>query len=198
MIRALFYIVFLGFSLTAFAQEPIELAIGSDAPIINSKNHLGKAYSLESALQDGPVVVVFYRGHWCPYCNKHMSAIQDSLHMITDLGASVIAITPQMSEFVEKTVRKTKASFTIIPDEGHRIMDDWKVTFRMDDKMYKRYKSYGIRVNENAGNEDRALPVPATYIVGKDGKVAGSYFDTDYKGRMPVKDMLKVLEGIKD
>ncbi|MFT4525278.1 MAG: peroxiredoxin [Bacteroidia bacterium] len=126
-----------------------------------------------------------------------MSAIQDSLQMISDLGAPVIAVTPQMDEYVMKTVRKTKASFTIIPDEGHRIMDKWKVTFTMDAKTQKRYMPYGIRVNVNAGNEDSTLPVPATYIVGTDGRITGSYFDPNYKERMPVKDMLTVLESIQ-
>jgi peroxiredoxin len=175
----------------AVAQKPLE--IGSIAPAIEATDQHGKQFSLSESAELGPAVVVFYRGQWCGYCNRHMSAIQDSLQMLTDAGAIVIAVTPEQSEYIEKTERKSGAAFSILFDENHQIMDDWAVTFTMDEKTRKRYKGFGINVNKASGNEDFALPVPATYIVAKGGKIVGRHFDEAYKYRMPVKDMLEVL-----
>lgn len=182
-------------AITANGQEALE--IGTTAPQIEAKDNDGQHFSLAKQLDSGPVIVVFYRGQWCGYCNKHMSAIQDSLSLLTDAGATIVAITPEKSQYIEKTKRKSGAEFSILFDENHRIMDDWKVTFTMDEKTRKRYKGYGINVNKASGNEDFALPVPATYIVGPDGRIEGFHFDEQYKYRMPVKDMLEILKSHK-
>lgn len=182
-------------ALATNGQEALE--IGTTAPQIEAKDSDGRHFSLGEQLESGPVIVVFYRGQWCGYCNKHMASIQDSLKMLTGAGATVVAITPEKSQYIDKTQRKSGAEFSILFDENHRIMDDWKVTFTMDEKTRKRYKGYGINVNKASGNEDFALPVPATYIVGSEGRIKGLHFDEQYKYRMPVKDMLEVLKGNK-
>lgn len=182
-------------AIVTIGQEALE--IGTTAPEIEATDNDGHHFSLTEQLESGPVIVVFYRGQWCGYCNKHMSAIQDSLNLLTDAGATVVAITPEQSQYIDKTQLRSGAEFSIVFDQNHRIMDDWKVTFTMDEKTRKRYKGYGINVNKASGNEDFALPVPATYIVGSDGKIDGFHFDEQYKYRMPVKDMLEVLRSNK-
>ena len=177
----------------AFAQHPSPLFIGAKAPNFIALDQFQKRVSLNDRLKDGPVIVVFYRGQWCPHCNKHMSQIQDSLQMILDAGASVIAITPEKGEKIEKTVEKSGASFSIVYDENHRIMDKYNVTFKL--RGWKRfvYGLAGINVNKASGNKDSALPVPATYIIAQDGTVYSSHFNEDYTERMQVVEMLEVL-----
>lgn len=179
------------------AQQPSALPIGSFAPQLDGVDNYGEMFSLQNALKKGPVVVVFYRGQWCPFCNRHMSAIQDSLALLTDLGATVVAITPEQPEQIEKSVKKSDASFSILYDENHKIMDDWKVTFRLANKTHKKYKLVGINIDKASGNEDQVLPVPATYIIAQDGTVVGLHFDPVYKHRMPVTDMVRVLSALK-
>jgi len=185
--------VFLSVSLFAQAQKPEPLYIGDKAPNILAVDQNEQRVSLKDRLKEGPVIIVFYRGEWCPHCNRHMSQIQDSLQMILDAGASVIAVTPEKGEKIEKTVSKTDASFSIVYDENHRIMDKYNVTFKLSGWKRFIYGFAGININKASGNKDSALPVPATYIVAKDGTIYASHFNEDYTERMQVIEMLEIL-----
>ncbi|MCT4587953.1 MAG: AhpC/TSA family protein [Carboxylicivirga sp.] len=173
------------------AQEGLQ--VNEEAPLFVAHDQKGALVDLAMELKNNKVVLVFYRGQWCPFCNRHMSALQDSLQMINEKGAKVIAITPEKSEEIGKTVEKSNANFSIVHDENHQIMDAYKVTFTMSKSKHLAYKAYGIDINEANGNNDRALPVPATYIISKDGKIATRHFDKDYKNRMTVKEILEAL-----
>ena len=189
--------VFIFASLTTMAQQPMSLLVGSKAPKIEAVDNYGEAFSLERTLKNGPVVVVFYRGEWCSYCNRHMAALEESLPKFKELGVSVVAITPELAKYVKKTVKKTSASFRIISDSNHKIMDEWRVSFMLDETMYSRYKNFGINVDRASGNKDRVLPVPATYIIGKDGTIEVVHFNKDYTERMPVEDILSALKQLQ-
>ena len=126
-----------------------------------------------------------------------MSQIQDSLQMILDAGASVIAITPEMGEKIEKTMEKSDATFSIIYDENHRIMDKYRVTFKLSGWKRFIYGIAGININKASGNKDSALLVPATYIIAQDGTVFSLHFNEYYSERMTVKDMLTALEELE-
>ena len=186
------FVVFL-FPAMVLAQEPEPLFIGDKAPHFLALVQFENRVSLKEKLKNGPVVVVFYRGQWCPHCNRHMSQIQDSLQMILDAGASIIAITPEKGDKIEKTMQKSGAKFSIIYDEHHRIMDKYKVTFKLSGWKRFIYGLGGININKASGNKDSALPVPATYIIAKDGTIFASHFNEDYAERMQVIEMLEIL-----
>jgi peroxiredoxin len=168
----------------------------SKAPLFEAFDATGQKVVLQNLLQKGPVVVCFYRGQWCPYCNRHMSNLQDSVTFITALGASLLAITPEKNSEINKTISKTGASFSIIYDEGHKIMDAYKVSFKVDAWKNLLHFAEGVNINKASGNNDNVLPVPATYIISTDGIIIGRQFDTDYTQRMPVKTILEVLKAI--
>ena len=197
MMRFAFFLFLFSFSLLAQAQNPEPLFIGDKAPNILALDQFEKRVSLKERLENGSVIIVFYRGEWCPHCNRHMSNIQDSLQLIFDAGASVIAITPEKGEKIEKTMEKSGATFSIIYDENHRIMDQYRVTFKLSGWKRFIYGIVGININKASGNKDNVLPVPATYIIAKDGTVFSSHFNQDYSERMPVIDMLKILTEMK-
>lgn len=188
------YILIL-FSLATAGQE--ELPEGSQAPDFSGTDQYGNLIVLDSLLKKNRVVVVFYRGQWCPHCNRHMSYLQDSLSYITRLNTAIVAITPEKTSEINKTIEKTEASFSIIYDEAHQIMDDYKVTFRLSASKHIIYSAAGINVNKASGNEDRALPVPAVYIINQEGMIIGGHFDTDYSVRMPIKNIIEILENHK-
>ena len=192
----LFFVLLFFFSFFAQAQKSEPLFIGDKAPNFLALDQFEKRVSLKDQLKDGPDVLVFYRGQWCPHCNRHMSQIQDSLQMILDAGASVIAITPEKGEKIERTMEKSGASFSIIYDENHRIMDKYNVTFKLSGWKRFIYGIAGININKASGNKDSALPVPATYIIAQDGTVYSSHFNEDYTERMTVKDMLTALQEL--
>jgi len=177
---------------TLFAQTGLKN--GDNAPMFTAKDNAGKTVDLKALLKTHKAVVLFfYRGQWCPYCNKQISHLQDSLQLLSDKGAYVVGITPETDENIGKTVGKTKASFSLVHDEDYKIMKDYKVNYVMDDALLAKYKGYGIDLEKNNGNTDHVLPVPATYVIGKNGKLIFVHFDKDYTKRPSVKALLSVL-----
>jgi len=184
------------FTAGVFAQATIYpggLKVGDAAPVFTAKDQNGKTISLKEALKKGPVVMLFYRGQWCPFCNKQLSHFSDSLQMLMAKGASILAITPETAENVKKTIEKTKSSLPILEDEGMAIMKMYKVNFAVDENTITKYKGYGIDFDKANGSNGANLPVPATYIIGKDGIIKYVFFNTDYRKRASVQDILNNL-----
>ncbi len=176
-----------------FAQ-PKGLNLNDKAPDFTAKDQNGKNISLKNELKNGSVVLVFYRGQWCPFCNRALKQLEDSLSLIKDKGAAVLTITPEKQDNIVKTITKTKASFPILHDEGLQIMKSYDVAFKVDDKTIEAYKKYGIDFAEANGEANGAnLPVPAVYVINKEGKIVYKYFDADYRKRSTVKDILSHL-----
>lgn len=181
---------------TSFAQttvHPQGLKVGDKAPQFQGSDNSGQPFKLKDQLKKGDVVIIFYRGEWCPFCNKQLSELNDSLSLITAKGATVVAISPETKENVDKTVEKSKASFPIISDDAMGIMKMYKVNFAVDEATQVNYKKYGIDFSKANGSNGANLPVPATYIVGKNGRIKYVFFNPDYKVRSSVQDLLNHL-----
>ncbi len=176
------------------AQEaPEGLFIGSKAPDFKAKDQNGKEVRLKDLLKEGKVVLVFYRGQWCPYCNKALSRLQDSLQLIIDKGATLIAVSPEKQENVAITVEKTKAEFSILHDEKLKIMKAYDVEYEMQENTVTRYRNSGLDIEKINGENGKFLPVPAVYIIDKESTVTYRFFDKDYKKRPSVKDIIDNL-----
>lgn len=169
------------------------LKAGDKAPSFKTVSHNNTSVDLVEMLKNGKVVLVFYRGSWCPYCNKHMSNLQDSLKLILDKGVSVITISPETEQSIEKTIAKTKASFNIVHDSAYVIMKKYGVAFKVSESTVRKYKLFGIDLEEANGNKDNILPVPATIIINQDGTINYIHFDENYKNRLPIKEILNHL-----
>lgn len=198
MIKKLFpFLSLLLLTAAVFAQSPSippeGLSVGDNAPEINAKDQNGEKVKLKDLLKKGEVVLIFYRGQWCPYCTRQLSQINDSLSYISSKGATVLTITPETPDNIKKTVEKSKASFSIIEDEKLAIMKSYKVNFSVDEKTIIKYKTYGIDFDIANGSNGANLPVPATYIIGKNGKIKYKFFNPDYSKRASVKDILDNL-----
>jgi len=191
---------FLIITISLYAQEkPEGLFINSKAPDFKAKDQNQNVIELKDIRKKGPVIIVFYRGYWCPYCSKELQKLEDSLPLIKEKGAQLIVITPEKQEGVSKTIEKTKAIYSIIIDDDMKIMKAYDVAYLVDDKTVGRYKTAGIDLAANNGQKPGAiyLPVPAVYIVGKDGEIKYRFFDADYRNQAFVKDILNNLVGLK-
>ena len=181
---------------TASAQEkPEGLFINSKAPDFKLKDQSGVEVNSKDLRKKGSVVLIFYRGNWCPYCSKELKNFQDSLQFITEKGASLVAITPEAADGIAKTVEKTGAVFPVLYDANMKVSKGYAVSFDVDEKIVARYKNFGtdlLEVNQQKGKA--SLPVPAVYIINSDGYVTYRYFDADYKKRPSVKDILAELK----
>ncbi|MBL7841153.1 MAG: AhpC/TSA family protein [Cyclobacteriaceae bacterium] len=182
-------------SFSAPAQtKPNGLVVGEIAPDFTATDQTGKKVNLKQELVKNSVVLVFYRGQWCPYCNKELQALEDSLQYIRTKGATVIAVTPELPENISKTVDKTKASYAVLHDQGLKIMRSYDVAFQVDSLTNAKYKTYGIDFTVVNGNQNGAvLPVPAVYVINKKGKITYRHFDPDYRRRASIREILKYL-----
>ena len=199
MIKVVWFLLLVT-SLNLHAQEkPEGLFINSKAPDFRAKDQNGTEVVLKDMRKKGPVVLIFYRGYWCPYCNKELQKLEDSLSLIKEKGAELIAITPEKQEGISKTIEKTKATYSIISDEEMKIMKAYDVAYLVDDKSVARYKMASIDLVANNGQKAGAvyLPVTAVYIVTKEGEIKYRFFNTDYKIQASVKDILDNLVGLK-
>src|SRR6267154_6153294 len=164
--------LFLMTNFSLFSQDqPKGLLVNSKAPDFTAKDQAGKSINLKSQLTKNTVVLVFYRGEWCPFCNKELKAIEDSLKFITEKNAIVLAVTPEKQENISKTIAKTKVSYSILHDEGLKIMKSYGVSFKIDSLTNLKYKSYGIDFTSANGENGANLPIPAVYIINKEGQI---------------------------
>jgi len=187
-----FYLLMGGYIVKA-QSAPEGLFIGSKAPDFKAKDQYGQVIRLKDVLKKGKVVLVFYRGQWCPYCNKELKRLEDSLQLIKDKGATLIAVSPEKPESVAKTVEKTSATYSILFDDGLKIMKAYDVAFEISENVLTRYKNAGLDVEANNGTNGKYLPVPAVYIIDKESMVTYRFFEPDYKKRASVKEILANL-----
>lgn len=182
------------FTLFLGAQSaPEGLFISSKAPDFKAKDQNGNEIRLKDLLKKGKVVLVFYRGYWCPYCNKELSRLQDSLSLIQAKGATLLAVSPEKPEGISQTTEKTKAEYSILHDEGLKIMKAYDVAFEVPENTITRYKNAGLDIEKNNGSNGKYLPVPAVYVIDQEQTVRYRFFDSDYKKRPSVQEILDNL-----
>ena len=192
-----FLILFLGILLAgrlAAQNAPEGLFLNSKAPDFKAKDQNGKEVRLKDLLKKGKVVLVFYRGHWCPYCNRYLRLLEDSLGAIREKGATLVAVTAELPENIQKTVEKTGAEYPILFDEDLKIMKAYDVEFEVPGNTLTRYRNTGIRLDEINGRNGNFLPVPAAYVIDKDQAIVYRFFNADYKKRAPVEEILKAID----
>ncbi len=170
------------------------LKVGQKAPEFSLMNAHGKMVSLSSYLKKGPVVLVFYRGAWCPFCNLHLHALKNSISAFRQYGASVIAVTPQQPDQSLRQVRKDKYPFEILSDLDDKVMKSYGLYYRLSDELVALYKRKGLDVEMFNGRGRVGLPVPGTFVIGKDGVIKAVHAEHDYKERMEPADIVKALQ----
>ncbi len=173
------------------------LEAGQQAPEFSAKDAEGNVFALSEELKKGPVVLIFYRGQWCPVCNRHLSEIQENLENIMAKGARVVAISPEKPDYLEKTAEKTGAKFSLLYDENYKIADAFDVTFLPGSATRAMYNTMlGANLKEAQSDDSQRLPIPATYVINTDGKIVWRHFDPDYKKRSTVEDIVAALNSI--
>ena len=171
---------------------------GSAAPDFSLPNAHGEAVASEALWGDGPAVVSFYRGGWCPYCNIELKALQDRLPEIEALGARLVAITPETPDNALTTQEKNEIAFDVLSDDGNRVASAFGLTFRLPDAVNDLYKGFGIDLEASNGEGSQTLPVPATFVIDKGGKVIKAFVDADYTTRAEPDEVIAALKEADD
>lgn len=174
-------------------QNRRALRIDDEAPDFLLQNTDGQQISLYDQLNQGAVILCFYFGSWCPYCNLELRAYQGLLPKIQALGASVLAISPQTLDASRKTAIKNALSFDILSDEGCQVARDYGVVFEILDRLRLLYTELGHALPDYNGTEDWLLPVPATFIIDRRHHIALAHIDVDYTKRYEPADAIAIL-----
>ncbi|MEM6598996.1 MAG: peroxiredoxin-like family protein [Cyanobacteria bacterium P01_C01_bin.69] len=172
------------------------LKVGDSAPEFTLPNATGKQASLTEALREGPVILNFYRGGWCPYCNLELRAYQQVLPKIKAAGASLLAISPQAPDTSLSTAEKNELEFEVLSDQGSNVAESYGLAFTLPDELQKLYTELNHVLPKVNGTPDWQLPVPATFVIDQDRKIILAYADVDYRNRLEPADAIAALKEL--
>jgi len=173
------------------------ITVGEIAPSFTLPAATGEAVTLHSKLNEGPVVLSFYRGGWCPFCNLELQALQALLPEIRALGASLIGISPETPDNSMTTAEKHQLEFDVLSDIGNKTARDYGLIFTVYEEMRPLYLKWGLDVPASNGDNSWELPVPATYVIDSNGVARVAHVDKDYTKRMEPEQILTALRDIK-
>lgn len=169
------------------------LKAGDRAPEFTLAAPDGTPVSSADLLANGPLVVSFYRGVWCPYCNMELQALQAALPEFRTAGASLVAISPQTRINSRKSVRENGLDFPILSDVGNDVAAAFGLRFALPDYLVDLYKSLGNQLPIFNGDDSWTLPMPARFVIGSDGVIAYAEVNPDYTRRPEPSDMLPAI-----
>jgi peroxiredoxin len=178
------------------SNEAKGLQVGDQAPLFTLPDALNNEVKLADVIEKGPVVLTFYRGGWCPYCNMELRAYNEILEDIHQAGGQLVAISPQTPDQSLSTKEKSELNFHVLSDVGNKVAKGFNLVYRLPDYLIDLYKEFGLRVDEHNGDDSWTLPVSATYIIHQDGTIAYEYTQADYKDRVEPTDVLNELRKI--
>ncbi|MGL4805924.1 MAG: redoxin domain-containing protein [Bacteroidales bacterium] len=179
------------FTLSAQAVEQ-GLRVGDKAPEFTLNDQNGNPVTLYSLLKKGPVVLTWYRGGWCPYCNLALKSLAEKSTEFSDLGATFLAISPELPDKTASTAADNKLPFAVLSDINNNVARKYDLVFQLNKETVQAYEK-GFGLSDYNGNEKGELPVPATYIIDQKGIIRYAYVNPDYKHRANPDEVLAQL-----
>lgn len=169
--------------------------VGDIAPDFTLTNASGEKILLSEALKKGPVVLTWYRGGWCPYCNLALHAMQKELPNFKAAGATLFALTPEVPDKSMSTAEKSELKFQVLSDLDNTVAREYGVVFKLTDDVAAIYEEkFGL--SEYNGNESAELPLAATYVINTEGKIIYAFLDADYRNRAEPSEISDVLRSL--
>lgn len=189
----------------SMAQPPLEVPtraedvkpvlVGTKLPSLTLSKANGETLNLSEAARKAPMVLIFYRGGWCPYCNVQLQDLRKIESRLNKLGYQIVAVSPDQPEQLKNSVDKNKIGYTLVSDSKGELMKAMGIAFRVDDETHGKYKGYGIDLEAASGQKHHWLPVPSVFLVDRTGTVTFSYVNPDYRVRMPASVILSAAEN---
>lgn len=172
------------------------MAVGDKAPNFTLPDAKGQQVSLASLLEQGPVVLTWYRGGWCPYCNRQLSEYQSSLADMRAMKAQLVAISPQTPDNSLSTVEKNNLEFAVLSDQGNQTAGRYGLAYTLPPELVERYKGQ-LDLSKYNGDDTNRLPLTATYVIDKQGVIRYAFVNEDYANRAKVADILAALKQLQ-
>ncbi|NCN26789.1 AhpC/TSA family protein [bacterium] len=157
----------------------------------------GKNVSISELLKKSAVVLNFYRGGWCPYCNQQLAEYQARISEISSAGGQLVAVSPEKPSSAQDTVTKSDLEFAVLSDSHNKVARQYGLVFKIENDLKDVYLKMGLDLEKNQGNNSWELPLPATYVISKSGEIVYSFVEVDYKKRASVDDVVEALKALK-
>lgn len=186
-----------GTELAASGQADRALTAGAHAPRFTLPSVTGETVTLDQLFAQGPVVLTFYRGAWCPYCNIALRSLQEHHAAITDRGAQLVAVSPQIPDESLSLAEKHALDFTVLSDVGSDAAKAYGLAFDLPDDLAAVYDKLGFDLHRVNGGHPRTLPLPATYVIDQTGTVRWAFADTDYTKRAEPAHIVAALDALR-
>jgi peroxiredoxin len=172
-------------------------AVGEVMPAFLLPDHTGRLVGLEELLARGPLAVTFARGHWCPYCRIAVSALAEIADDVAGVAGGIVAIVPDRQEYAAKLRAEANAPFPVLTDIDNAYALSLGLVFWVGEEMERHMRARDVDLGSSQGNDNWFVPVPATFIVGTDGKIVARHVDPDYRKRMEVEAVLTALRAAR-
>jgi len=154
----------------------------------------GNSVKLSELWQDGPIVLMWYRGGWCPYCNIQLRAMQQSMDKIEDAGAKLVVLTPELPEKAKETADTNDLDIVALHDKGSAVAKDYGLVFQLPEPIIPAYRDK-LKLPEYNGDDAMELPLAATYVIDQSGKITYAFLDADYKKRAEPADVIEAVKA---
>lgn len=168
---------------------------GTRIPSAEIKTVDGESKNIRNLVQTKPTVLIFYRGGWCPFCNKHLAELQQIEDDLINMGYQVLAISADRPEKLKESIQKHDIDYTLLSDSPMNATKAFGLAFKVDDSTIQRYKENGLDLEEASGYKHHLLPVPAVFLVDTEGLIRFQYVNPDYKTRIKSKVLLAAAEA---
>jgi peroxiredoxin len=174
-----------------FSQETQVIETGKALPDAELRKADGSKATLHSLHQEMPTVLVFYRGGWCPYCNRHLAALGEVEDKLREAGYQIIAVSPDKPEKIQESLEKHDFNYQLVSDSHMNAAKAMGLAFTVDEATFERLQGFGIDIEADSGTTHHMLPVPAVFLIDADGIIQFVHADPDYKKRLSNENLLK-------
>ncbi|REC76037.1 AhpC/TSA family protein [Chryseobacterium elymi] len=173
--------------------EEGSLKVGDKMPEFSLPNTMGQMISSGEILKKEKMILAFYRGNWCPYCNLELRSLQQTLSRIKNENAFLAAVSPQTLYHSRTTAEKNNLGFNVLTDADNTFAKKLGIVFQLPDFILPYYQSLGIELTDFNNNEENTLPIPAVFVVDRNGYIIFRFLDVNYMNRLDIEELIKVL-----
>ena len=188
-------ILLLGTALTQAQTNSTALKAGDAIPDVTLRTEENKEVSLRKLVSEKPTVLIFYRGGWCPFCNRHLQSLAGIEDDLNKAGAQLLAISMDQPSKLKETPNRDKLHYRLLSDGDAAAAKAFGIAFKVDDATVEKYKGYGINLDAASGNDHHILPHPAVFVADTSGKIRFAHVNPDYKVRLETKKILEATQS---
>lgn len=177
------------------AEEVEPLDVAERAPELVLEGSAGETVDLQQVYGEGPTVLVFYRGGWCPYCNTQLSDLAELEPDLLEAGYQILAVSPDRPAKLRESLEQESLSYRLVSDSDMRLSRAFGLAFRVDEATIEQYHEYDIDLEDASGRSHHLLPVPAVYLIDREGVIQFAFWDPDYRERLSGEKLLEAAEA---